>query len=46
VFTAYVTADDDAGFTASLDEMGAELARARTDYLHTRGAVDQLVGED
>ena len=27
-------------------DMGAELARARTDYLHTRGAVDQLVGED
>jgi SNF2 family DNA or RNA helicase len=46
VFTAYVTADDDAGFTASLDDLGSELARARTDYLHTRGAVDQLVGED
>ena len=27
-------------------DMGAELARARTGYLHTRGAVDQLVGED
>lgn len=46
VFTAYITADDDTAFTASLNELGAELARARTDYLHTRGAVDQLVGED
>ena len=26
--------------------LGDELARARTGYLHTRGAVDQLVGED
>jgi SNF2 family DNA or RNA helicase len=46
VFTAYVTAADDAAFTASLHDMGAELARARTGYLHTRSAVDQLVGED
>ena len=46
VFTAYVTAADDAAFTASLHDLGAELARARTGYLHTRGAVDQLVGED
>ena len=46
VFTAYITAADDAAFTASLHDLGAELARARTDYLHTRGAVDQLVGED
>jgi SNF2 family DNA or RNA helicase len=46
VFTAYVTADDDAAFTASLHDLGAELARARTEYLHTRGAIDQLVGED
>jgi len=46
VFSAYVAADDDAQFTASLDDLGADLARARTDYLRTRGAVDQLVGED
>jgi len=46
VFTAYITAADDAAFTASLHDLGVELARARTDYLHTRGAVDQLVGED
>jgi SNF2 family DNA or RNA helicase len=46
VFSAYVTAADDAEFAASLDGLGAELARARTDYLDTRGAVDQLVGED
>lgn len=46
VFSAYVTAADDAEFAASLDDLGADLARARTDYLRTRGAVDQLVGED
>lgn len=46
VFTAYVTAADDAAFAASLDGLGADLARARSDYLRTRGAVDQLVGED
>ncbi|MGH3684916.1 MAG: DEAD/DEAH box helicase [Pseudonocardiaceae bacterium] len=46
VFTAYVTAADDAAFAASLDDLGADLARARSDYLRTRGAVDQLVGED
>jgi SNF2 family DNA or RNA helicase len=46
VFSAYVTADDDAAFAASLDDLGADLARARRDYLRTRGAVDQLVGED
>ncbi len=46
VFTAYVTAADDAAFAALLDDLGADLARARSDYLRTRGAVDQLVGED
>lgn len=46
VFSAYVTAADDAEFAASLDELGADLARARTDYLRTRGVVDQLVGEN
>jgi hypothetical protein len=46
VFSAYVTADDDDAFAASLDDLGADLARARRDYLRTRGAVDQLVGED
>ncbi|MGH3788898.1 MAG: DEAD/DEAH box helicase [Pseudonocardiaceae bacterium] len=46
VFTAYVTAADDAAFAASLDGLGADLARARSDYLRSRGAVDQLVGED
>jgi SNF2 family DNA or RNA helicase len=46
VFSAYVAAEDDAQFAASLDDLGADLARARTDYLRTRGAVDQLVGED
>ncbi|MBV8539550.1 MAG: DEAD/DEAH box helicase [Pseudonocardiales bacterium] len=46
VFSAYVTAADDAEFAASLEGLGADLARARTDYLRTRGAVDQLVGEN
>jgi SNF2 family DNA or RNA helicase len=46
VFSAYVAAEDDAQFAASLDDLGADLARARTDYLRSRGAVDQLVGED
>ncbi|MGH3477368.1 MAG: DEAD/DEAH box helicase [Nocardioidaceae bacterium] len=46
VFTAYVTAADDDAFAASLDDLGTDLARARSDYLRTRGAVDQLVGED
>jgi SNF2 family DNA or RNA helicase len=46
VFTAYVTAADDTEFVTSLDGLGTELARARTEYLHTRGAVDRLVGED
>ncbi|MGH3831906.1 MAG: DEAD/DEAH box helicase [Pseudonocardiaceae bacterium] len=46
VFSAYVSAADDAEFAASLEGLGADLARARTDYLRTRGAVDQLVGDD
>jgi SNF2 family DNA or RNA helicase len=46
VFTAYVTAADDAEFAKSLDGLGTELAKARTEYLVNRGAVDQLVGED
>ena len=46
VFTAYVSAEDDDAFATSLDDLGADLARARSDYLRTRGAVDQLVGED
>ena len=46
VFSAYLDATDDAGFTATLEDLGEDLARARTDYLHTRGAVDQLVGEE
>jgi SNF2 family DNA or RNA helicase len=46
VFSAYVAAEDDAQFAASLDDLGADLARARTDYLRTRHTFDQLVGED
>ncbi|MDN5934352.1 MAG: DEAD/DEAH box helicase, partial [Pseudonocardia sp.] len=46
VFSAFVDAPDDAAFAGSLDALGTDLARARTDYLRTRGAVDALVGED
>jgi SNF2 family DNA or RNA helicase len=46
VFTAYITAPDDHTFAASMNDLGAHLAQARSDYLRTRGAVDQLVGED
>jgi hypothetical protein len=46
VFSAYVTAEDDAAFTSSLEELGDDLARARHDYLRTRSSIDQLVGEE
>ncbi|MGH3978327.1 MAG: DEAD/DEAH box helicase [Pseudonocardiaceae bacterium] len=46
VFDAYVDAADDAEFATTLEDLGDGLARARSDYLRTRGAVDALVGED
>ena len=33
-------------FVDALTGLGEQLARARRDYLHTRTAVDQLVGEE
>jgi SNF2 family DNA or RNA helicase len=45
VFSAYVRAQDDCAFTATLEDLGDDLARARHDYVRNRGAVDQLVGE-
>lgn len=44
VLSAYLDAEDEAGFTATLEGIGDDLVRARTDYLHTRGAIDELVG--
>jgi SNF2 family DNA or RNA helicase len=46
VFDAYLGAADDAEFVDALAGLGEQLARARRDYLHTRTAVDQLVGEE
>lgn len=46
IFDAYVSSHDDLEFDERLDSIGDELARARGDYLHTRGALDALVGED
>jgi SNF2 family DNA or RNA helicase len=44
VFDAYVASDDDAEFAARLDRLGDALALARTGYLASRTAVDDLVG--
>ena len=46
VFTAFVTAPDDDVFVATMNGLGDDLALARRDYLRTRSAVDQLVGEE
>jgi SNF2 family DNA or RNA helicase len=45
VFDALVSAGDDDDFEARLESLGDDLARARTDYLAGRGAIDALVGE-
>jgi hypothetical protein len=39
-----LTSADDAEFAGRLDAIGDDLARARTDCLHSRGKVDALVG--
>ncbi len=46
VFDALIAADDDEEFGARLESLGDDLARARTDYLAGRGAIDALVGDD
>jgi SNF2 family DNA or RNA helicase len=46
IFDAYVHSADDAEFAGRLDAIGDDLARARADYLHSRGTVDALVGGD
>ena len=46
IFDTFVDAADDTEFTERLESLGDELARARTDYLHNRDALDALVGEE
>ena len=46
IFDTFVAAADDAEFTERLESLGDDLARARTDYLHSRDALDALVGEE
>jgi SNF2 family DNA or RNA helicase len=46
IFDAYVRSADDTEFDERLDSIGDDLARARRDYLDSRGAVDALVGND
>ena len=45
VFDAFVVSDDDAEFGERMAAIGDDLARARTDYLASRVAIDNLVGE-
>ncbi|WP_291409532.1 DEAD/DEAH box helicase [Actinophytocola sp.] len=46
VFDAFTTSEDGDGFARSMDEIGEDLAAARTGYLADRSTVDALVGED
>jgi SNF2 family DNA or RNA helicase len=46
IFDAYVRSDDDAEFAGWLDSIGEDLARARGEYLHSRGSLDALVGDE
>jgi len=45
IFDAFVASADDHELDRRLEELGAALARARTDYLEGRHAVDGLVGD-
>ena len=45
VFDAFVDSGDDAEFGERMAAIGDDLARARTDYLASRAAIDNLVGE-
>ena len=45
VFDAFVASADDAEFGERMAVIGDDLAKARTDYLATRAAIDNLVGE-
>jgi SNF2 family DNA or RNA helicase len=46
VFDAFVASGDDAEFGERMAAIGDDLARARTDYLATRAAIDNLVVEE
>ena len=46
VFDAYVESRDDAEFAERLDEIGENLARARTEYLRERSFTDELTGPE
>ena len=45
MFDAFVASGDDAEFGERMAVIGDDLARARTDYLASRAAIDNLVGE-
>ena len=45
VFDAFVASGDDAEFGERMAAIGDDLARARTDYLASRAAIDNLVDE-
>ena len=45
VFDAFVASGDDAEFGERMAAIGDDLARARTDYLASRAAIDNFVGE-
>jgi len=45
IFDAFIASAHDDEFDQRLEELGAALARARTDYLEGRGTVDALVGD-
>ncbi len=45
VFDAFVASGDDAEFAARMTAIGDDLARARTDYLASREAVDELAAD-
>ncbi len=46
VFDAYVESRDDAEFADRLEEIGENLARARTEYLRDRSVTDELIGQE
>lgn len=46
IFDAYLGSDDDAEFAQRLESIGDDLARARGEYLHSRGTLDALVGDE
>ncbi|HEX3965571.1 MAG TPA: hypothetical protein VHZ03_54500, partial [Trebonia sp.] len=45
VFEAFVASGDDADFAERMGAIGDDIARARTGYLASREAVDDLVGD-